>query len=310
MRLQPAPAAHDTRVVASLPFVESLARRLAATMPHSVEVKDLVQDGVLGLIDAAHRFDGERGIKFETFAERRVRGAMIDALRKDAWPRGVRRQRRELEAAREALRTELGHEPSVSDLAARVGTDEKTLNRAIVRIATIEATSPLATAEQVDEGQLPTGLIPSGPDGPDRAYEKTELRERISAALAALPERERTVIARYYYADATMKEIGRELHVNESRVSQLHSRAIGRLRESLGSLDPAGVRVMRAALGAFASTDTTSPRTRATQAMEPQRRAVVLPYRTPVRRAQALPSRATVTARASLRHTTPIAAAR
>src|ERR671918_1479846 len=112
------------RVVASLPFVEQLARRVAATMPHSIDVGDLVQDGVIGLIDAAHRFDEGRGIKFETFAERRIRGAMIDALRRDAWPRGVRRVRRELEAAREELRRELGAEPTLSDLARRVGADE------------------------------------------------------------------------------------------------------------------------------------------------------------------------------------------
>jgi RNA polymerase sigma factor for flagellar operon FliA len=102
-----APPAPD-RIVAGLPFVEALARRMASTMPHSIDLGDLVQDGVLGLIDAANRFDEGRGIKFETFAERRVRGAMIDALRKDAWPRGVRRQRRELEAAREQLRRENG----------------------------------------------------------------------------------------------------------------------------------------------------------------------------------------------------------
>ena len=106
------------RVEAGLPFVEALARRMAATMPHSIDLSDLVQDGVIGLIDAAHRFDEARGIKFETFAERRIRGAMIDALRKDAWPRGVRRVRRELEAAREKLRASLGHEPSLADLAA------------------------------------------------------------------------------------------------------------------------------------------------------------------------------------------------
>ena len=105
------------RIVAGLPFVEALARRMASTMPHSIDLGDLVQDGVLGLIDAANRFDEARGIKFETFAERRVRGAMIDALRKDAWPRGVRRQRRELEAAREQLRRENGCEPSIADLA-------------------------------------------------------------------------------------------------------------------------------------------------------------------------------------------------
>src|SRR5471030_3373720 len=110
MRVQISTANHNRRIVASLPFVESLARRMAATMPNSIDVGDLVQDGVLGLIDAANRFDEDRGIKFETFAERRVRGAMIDALRKDAWPRGVRRQRRELDAAREALRRELGQD--------------------------------------------------------------------------------------------------------------------------------------------------------------------------------------------------------
>ncbi len=82
----------NPRVVSGIPFVEHLARRVAATMPHSIDVGDLVQDGVIGLIDAARRFDEGRGIKFETFAERRIRGAMIDALRKDAWPRGVRRQ--------------------------------------------------------------------------------------------------------------------------------------------------------------------------------------------------------------------------
>jgi DNA-directed RNA polymerase specialized sigma subunit len=109
------------RVVACLPFVESLARRMASTMPHSIDLGDLVQDGVLGLMDAAHRFDDRRGIKFETFAERRVRGAMIDALRRDAWPRGVRRVRRELEAAREELRRELGAEPTLADLARRGG---------------------------------------------------------------------------------------------------------------------------------------------------------------------------------------------
>src|SRR6476620_9399247 len=114
--MQRVPLAMDqqARVASSLPYVESLARRMASTMPHSIDLGDLVQDGVIGLIDAAHRFDEARGIKFETFAERRVRGAMIDALRRDAWPRGVRRQRRELEAAREQLRRELGCEPSLA----------------------------------------------------------------------------------------------------------------------------------------------------------------------------------------------------
>src|SRR5213594_4638027 len=151
MRVQPVAASQNRRIVAGLPFVEALARRMAASMPNSIDIGDLVQDGVLGLIDAANRFDEGRGIKFETFAERRVRGAMIDALRKDAWPRGVRRQRRELEAAREQLRRELGCEPSLADLAAKVGSDEKRLGRTIVRINAIESTSPLAAGDRLDE---------------------------------------------------------------------------------------------------------------------------------------------------------------
>jgi RNA polymerase sigma factor for flagellar operon FliA len=230
----------SNRIVAGLPFVEALARRMAATMPHSIDIGDLVQDGVIGLIDAANRFDEARGIKFETFAERRIRGAMIDALRKDAWPRGVRRQRRELEAAREQLRRELGCEPSIADLAAKIGSDEKRLSRTIVRINTIESTSPLASAEHADESVLPATLMPAEPERPDAAYERTEVKERVRAAIASLPWRERKVIGLYYYGEVTMKQIGQEIGVNESRVSQLHARAIRRLRDALGtSLAPA-----------------------------------------------------------------------
>src|ERR671922_646623 len=228
----------DPRVVAALPFVEQLARRVAATMPHSIDIGDLVQDGVIGLIDAARRFDEGRGIKFETFAERRIRGAMIDALRKDAWPRGVRRQRRELEAAREELRRELGHEPSLADLAAKIGSDEKRLGRTIVRINAIESTSPLANNENLNEASLPPALVPAEPEQPDRAYERQETKDRVCAAIASLPPREQKVISLYYYGEATMKQIGAEIGVNESRVSQLHARAISRLRDALGTLMP------------------------------------------------------------------------
>jgi RNA polymerase sigma factor for flagellar operon FliA len=141
----------------------------------------------------------------------------------------------------------------MADLAARVGSDEKRLSRTIVRINTIEATSPLASGEHVDESNLPTVLVPSEPDAPDAAYEKTETRERVRAAIAALPVREQKVIGLYYYQEATMKEIGAEIGVNESRVSQLHARAIKRLRESLGDMGPQQVAAMREALVDLAS---------------------------------------------------------
>ena len=235
--MQRVPLASDQRdrVASCLPFVESLARRMASTMPHSIDLSDLVQDGVIGLIDAAHRFDEDRGIKFETFAERRVRGAMIDALRKDAWPRGVRRVRRELEAAREQLRRELGAEPTLADLAKRVGSDVPRLERTILRINTIESTSPMANLESVDSSTLPAVLVPSEPLSPHRLFEQGEMRDRVRCALAYLPAREQKIIRLYYFEDATMKQIGRAIGVNESRVSQLHARAILRLKQALES---------------------------------------------------------------------------
>jgi RNA polymerase sigma factor FliA len=235
--MQRAPMAdhHHDRVIGGLPFVESLARRMASTMPHSIDVGDLVQDGMLGLIDAAHRFDESRGIKFETFAERRVRGAMIDALRRDAWPRGVRRVRRELEAAREALRRELGAEPTMADLARRVGIEVDRLERTIVRINTIESTSPLATGDNMDHALLPAVLVPSEPQSPDSIYEQREVRDRVRRGMARLPARERHIVHMYYFGEATMKQIGEAIGVNESRVSQLHARAMQRLRKLLAA---------------------------------------------------------------------------
>ena len=224
---------HD-RIAAGVPFVEAMARRMASSMPHSIDLGDLVQDGMIGLIDAAHRFDEGRGIKFETFAERRVRGAMIDAMRRDAWPRGVRKVRRELEAAREKLRHELGAEPSLAELAKHMGCDEAALNRTIVRIKAIESTSPLASVDPAHDANLPPVMVPPEQPRPDRVCEQGDVAKRVREAIKALPARERKVIGLYYYSDVTMKEIGTEIGVNESRVSQLHARAVQRLRKELG----------------------------------------------------------------------------
>ncbi len=291
MQAQTIPSHESQRVVAGLPFVEALARRVAASMPHSIDIGDLVQDGVMGLIDAAHRFDEGRGIKFETFAERRVRGAMIDALRRDAWPRGVRRVRRELEAARETLRRELGHEPSLADLAAKVGSDEKRLGRTIVRINTIESTSPLANADRLDEASLPAVLVPSEPEAPDAAYERTEVRDRIRSAMATLPARERRLVSLYYFGDVTMKEIGAELGVNESRVSQLHARAIQRLR---AALEPAAARATGATSHPPVITAFTPRVPLASRPVLPFARPVQAKAALPVRAARPVPAAATV----------------
>ena len=279
MQRQPLAVSHQDRVAAGLPFVESLARRVASSMPNSIELNDLVQDGMIGLIDAVRRFDEGRGIKFETFAERRVRGAMIDALRRDAWPRGVRRQRRELEAAREQLRKELGAEPSLADLAKKMGSNEERLGRTIVRINTIEQTSPLSAAENADNSTLPAALVPSEPPSPDRAFEEQEVKDRMRAAIASLPPRERKVIGLYYYGDATMKQIGAEIGVNESRVSQLHARAVQRLKKALGA--ETGEEIISPVL----ELQKTIRRLRMAKA-ELDKRARVLQYKAPARQAQ------------------------
>jgi RNA polymerase sigma factor for flagellar operon FliA len=145
----------------------------------------------------------------------------------------VRRARRELEAAREQLRRELGAEPTLSDLARRVGADESRLERTIVRINTIESTSPLANLDSIDSAMLPAVLVPSEPPSPDRLFEQGEVRDRVRKALAQLPPRERRIIGLYYFGEATMKQIGDAIGVNESRVSQLHARAVQRLRRML-----------------------------------------------------------------------------
>ena len=226
--------AADALVARHAELVKRIAWHLAGRLPPSVEVDDLIQAGMIGLLEAAGHYSPDRGASFETYAGIRIRGAMIDALRKDAWPRGVRRMRRELEAAREKLRAQLGHEPSLADLAQAMGSDEKRLGKTIVRINTIESTSPFTSSEQVDESQLPPVMVPAEPDRPDTLYEQAEVRERVRRAIETLPQREQRVIALYYYGDVTMKDIGSELGVNESRVSQLHARALRRLRDALG----------------------------------------------------------------------------
>lgn len=320
MRRQPVNGTQKDRIAASLPFVEALARRLVASMPHSIDIGDLVQDGIIGLIDAAHRFDEKRGIKFETFAERRVRGAMIDALRRDAWPRGIRRVRRELEAARETLRHELGHEPSLADLAAHLGADEARLGRTIVRIHTIESTSPLANSDNIDGASLPPVLVPSEPPAPDKACEQEEIRRRVRAAISALPWRERKVIGLYYYGDVTMKQIGAEIGVNESRVSQLHARAIQRLRKllgpdlapdqvtaALGAAPPSALTKLRMAKAGVEIPSRGEKRMNGRAAAAVQRdaeRGVIVAY------SEARQARRTATGRRSLNRRTAVAAAR
>ena len=231
------PVTPQDRIVASLPFVESVARRVAASMPHTIDLGDLVQDGMVGLIDAAHRYDDGRGIKFETFAERRVRGAMIDALRKDAWPRGVRR----VSAA--------SSRPPARHCAARPAPSRRWPTWPPASAPTRSASAAPSSASAPSSRRR---LLSSSPDGPHdveaagRAacrprrrrptarYEAsrdaaTRVRRGPADAAAARAQGHRALLLPRRHDEA---DRGRALGVNESRISQLHARAIQRLQKA------------------------------------------------------------------------------
>jgi RNA polymerase sigma factor for flagellar operon FliA len=191
-----------------------------------------------------------------------------------------------------------------------VGSDEVRLGRTIVRINTIESTSPLSAGDNPDSSTLPAALVPSEPTAPDRAYEELEVRDRVRTAIASLPPRERKVIGLYYYAEATMKQIGAAIGVNESRVSQLHARAIQRLKQTLGadcSLEDAA-RALRPAILSFQQSQQRMTRANAAKgaarhAARTDAPAVVLAYKpsppkpAPVRRSVNRDTRAMAAAR-------------
>ena len=207
---------------------------------------------------------------------------MIDALRRDAWPRGVRRQRRQLEAAREQLRRELGAEPSLADLAARVGSDETRLGPDDRPHHDHRIDVAAVGRRERRRRDAAAALVPSEPTAPDKAFEEKEVRDRIRAAIASLPPRERSVVALYYYAEATMKQIGAEIGVNESRVSQLHARAIQRLRKALGA-DCSASEAAEALRPAILAFQQTMRRMRMAKVDREKTPAVVLPYKVPTR---------------------------
>ncbi len=224
-----------------LALVELAARRLAGRMRGHVEVDDLRQDAIFGLMDAARRFDPSRGFKFSTFADERVRFAMVDGLRRsgELWPRSLRRERRDISEAVDDLRRERRGEPSRDEIAGRLGWDQHRLERAILRIRTVEATSPRANGDGSLNDALPSAFSGQRPASPyERMAARATARE-LMTAISRLPVRLQRVIRLYHFEDRTMKEIGDLIGVNESRVSQLHVLAMNRLRDELQRRPPA-----------------------------------------------------------------------
>jgi RNA polymerase sigma factor for flagellar operon FliA len=216
-------------------LVKYVAGRISVNLPPNVELNDLINDGVVGLIDALEKYDDDRGVKFETYAITRIHGAIIDALRALDWvPRAVRQKARELERTQHDLEAELGRMATDDEIAARMGLPKREFEQLQQKV---RGTSVLSLEEHLpnergsDIPLLDTLRGDEGDLGAD--VEQVEIRETLLAAVQALSRQERTVIELYYFEGRTLKEIKAVLDVSESRVSQIHAQAVIHLRQKL-----------------------------------------------------------------------------
>jgi RNA polymerase sigma factor for flagellar operon FliA len=234
-------AIRDRLILTYAPLVKFVAGRLGSGLPAHVDENDLVSYGLLGLIGAIERYDPDRDVKFETNAITRIKGAIIDELRAMDWvPRSVRARAREIERAMASLEAQLHRAPTDTEIAEKIGITETDLEDSLTDIAR----SSIAALDEVwtisSSGGDQVALIDtiedtSGPE-PQKALDETETREALAESIAALPEREKIVVTLYYYEELTLREIGDVLGVTESRVSQLHTKAILRLRSRLSGV--------------------------------------------------------------------------
>jgi RNA polymerase sigma factor FliA len=229
------PANRDRLVLHYAPLVKYVAGRIGTGLPAHVDTGDLVQSGIFGLVDAIDRFEPDRGLKFETYAMQRIRGAILDDLRAQDWvPRSVRSRAREVERAMENLEAKLHRSASDAEVAEELGIPVGELRDLF---AQLQLTSVVALDELVSAGRGAGSLAETLPDrhaeDPVAAMEDRENRRLLAEAIAQLGERDRTVVTLYYFESLTLAEIGRVLGVTESRVCQLHTRAVLRLRTKL-----------------------------------------------------------------------------
>jgi RNA polymerase sigma factor FliA len=232
-------AVRDRLILTYAPLVKYVAGRLGSGLPAHVDEGDLISYGLLGLIGAIDRFDPSLDIKFETYALARIRGSIIDELRSLDWvPRSVRTRAREIERAIRELEGKLERAPTDEEIAAKVGITEEELEESLTNIsrssiaALDELWSVSGDGDQIS--LLDTLEDPTG-DKPADALDENETREILADAIARLPEREKLVVTLYYYEELTLREIGEVLSVTESRVSQLHTKAMLRLKARLAS---------------------------------------------------------------------------
>jgi RNA polymerase sigma factor for flagellar operon FliA len=225
----------DRLVLHYAPLVKYVAGRVGTGLPAHVEVADLIQSGIFGLVDAIEKFEPERGLKFETYAMQRIRGAILDDLRAQDWvPRSVRGRAREVERALERLGAQLRRTPTDAELADELGLSLHELRDVY---AQLQLTSVVALDELAAAGRGPTPLADILEDqealDPVALLVDQDNRRQLAQAIAHLAERDRVVVTLYYFENLTLAEIGRVLGVTESRVCQLHTRAVLRLRAKL-----------------------------------------------------------------------------
>jgi len=240
----PAPAAdpaneRDRLVMEHVGLVKTLAQRLAQRLPSQVEISDLISVGVLGLIDAAARYKPTLGVPFDAFARRRVQGAMLDSLRDLDWaPRSLRRLRRDVDAAIASARRKLGREPEEADIAAELSLSMPEYDKVLEQLRTLEIGAVRSLDSASEDGLSHLELCIDPGEGASAQLERKEVREHLARAIQQLPERERQILSLYFQEELTLAEIGAVIGVGESRVSQLRSLALSRLRtllrESLG----------------------------------------------------------------------------
>lgn len=229
----------DRLVMEHVGLVKSMAQRLAMRLPSQVEVSDLVSVGVLGLIDAAGRYKPGLGVPFDAFARRRVQGAMLDSLRDLDWaPRSLRRMRRDVDGALAKLRRQFAREPEESEIAAEMGMSVADYEKTIQQLRRLDIGAVRSLDAPTEDGTSRLELCVDPTEGVVTQLERKELRGHLAKAIEQLPERERQILALYFEEELTLAEIGEVIGVGESRVSQLRSLALSRLRtllrESLG----------------------------------------------------------------------------
>src|SRR5438105_1969864 len=241
-------AERDTLITETLPLIKHIAHRVATRLPSNVEMRDLINAGAIGLLDAIDKFEPERNVKFKTYAEVRIRGAILDSLRNLDWaPRSLRKKSKDLEKTYAELSQKLGRPATDEEVSEAMGGDIEDFHALVDQLHGLTIGSFENLSDSEDSENYINYYPDDGSNDPYAKFESNELTQLLTEAIEDLPEKERLVLSLYYYEEFTMKEIGALLGVNESRVSQLHTKATLRLRGKLSKLVPDVDSALRAA---------------------------------------------------------------